>query len=66
MFYIICKDQVQREVLIVHLQKANINAVFHYLSLHKSLFYSGKHDWRKLPMSDRYSERLLRLPFFTN
>jgi dTDP-4-amino-4,6-dideoxygalactose transaminase len=64
MFYIICKDQIQRDSLILHLKKSNISAVFHYLSLHKSLYYLNKHDGRNLPMSDHYSECLLRLPFF--
>src|SRR5258706_9161492 len=64
MFYIICKDQKEREALIIHLQKANINSVFHYLSLHNSLFYSQKHGGRKLPMNDHFSECLLCFPFF--
>lgn len=64
MFYLICKDHTQREALTLHLQKSNVNAVFHYLSLHKSLFYVEKHDGRYLPMSDHYSECLLRLPFY--
>jgi dTDP-4-amino-4,6-dideoxygalactose transaminase len=50
--------------LIEHLKKDNINAVFHYLSLHKSPFYKDKHDGRELPMSDFFSDNLVRLPLF--
>jgi dTDP-4-amino-4,6-dideoxygalactose transaminase len=64
MFYVLCSDEKTRDLLIQHLQKRNINAVFHYLSLHKSRFYCRKHDGRDLPMSDRYSKCLLRLPFY--
>lgn len=65
MFYLVCKDEETRNALTSHLKKTNIASVFHYQSLHKSAFYKTKHDGRNLPMSDRYSECLLRLPFFT-
>ncbi|HEX7415090.1 MAG TPA: DegT/DnrJ/EryC1/StrS family aminotransferase, partial [Bacteroidia bacterium] len=39
-------------------------AVFHNQSLHKSPYYSGKHDGRTLPNADRFSDCLLRLPLF--
>jgi dTDP-4-amino-4,6-dideoxygalactose transaminase len=38
--------------------------VFHYLSLHNSKYYADKHDGRDLPMTDRYSDCLIRLPMF--
>ncbi|MDX1902977.1 MAG: dTDP-4-amino-4,6-dideoxygalactose transaminase [Thermonemataceae bacterium] len=64
MFYILCKDLEERSNLIKFLKEKNINAVFHYLSLHKSPFYEGKHDGRELLNCDRYADTLLRLPFF--
>jgi len=64
MFYLVCKTGEQRSSLIEHLKKQEINAVFHYLSLHKSPFYKSKHDGRVLPQSDRYEDCLVRLPFF--
>jgi dTDP-4-amino-4,6-dideoxygalactose transaminase len=64
MFYIVCRSLKEREALTSHLKKHNIYAVFHYLSLHKSNFYNSKHDGRDLPMSDMYSDCLLRLPFY--
>jgi dTDP-4-amino-4,6-dideoxygalactose transaminase len=64
MFYLIMVDMEQRDDIIQSLKSANIQAVFHYLSLHKSLFYKDKHDGRELPNADRYSETLIRLPFY--
>ena len=64
MFYLQCNNLQERTRLIDHLKKSQINAVFHYLSLHKSPYYSSKHDQRDLPNSDRYSDCLLRLPMF--
>ena len=46
------------------LKENNINAVFHYLSLHKSPFYGDKHDERELPNCDNYADCLIRLPFY--
>jgi dTDP-4-amino-4,6-dideoxygalactose transaminase len=64
MFYLICKNIEQRDLIIKHLKSHGILSVFHYLSLHKSQFYQEKHDGRELPCSDNYSDCLLRLPFF--
>jgi len=64
MFYLVCKSLEQRTALIEHLKKQGINAVFHYLSLHKSPYYKSKHDGRALPQSDRYEDCLVRLPFY--
>ena len=64
MFYILCNTPSDRTNIIQHFRNHKINSVFHYLSLHTSPFYSDKHDGRVLPNADRYSECLLRLPFF--
>lgn len=64
MFYLVCKSEVQREKLINHLKFNDIHAVFHYLSLHVSDYYKGKHDGRILPNSDKFTNQLLRLPMF--
>lgn len=64
MFYLVCQSLDQRTVLIEHLKKNHILAVFHYLSLHKSPFYTVKHDGRELPFSDHFSDCLVRLPMF--
>lgn len=64
LFYILCKSFKERRALINYLKKHSVMAVFHYQSLHKSPFYSDKHNGRKLPMADKYSNQLLRLPLF--
>lgn len=64
MFYIVCKDLDQRTALLAHLKSNGILAVFHYLSLHNSKYYAEKHDGRDLPMTDHYSDCLIRLPMF--
>jgi dTDP-4-amino-4,6-dideoxygalactose transaminase len=64
MFYIVCNSLEDRTALIEQLKKNGINAVFHYLSLHNSKFFKSKHDGRELKNADRYSDCLLRLPFF--
>lgn len=64
MFYIILRNEKERDQLLKFLNENGINAVFHYLSLHKSKFYQNKHDGRELPMCDFYTDCLLRLPFY--
>ncbi|MEL7601204.1 MAG: dTDP-4-amino-4,6-dideoxygalactose transaminase [Proteiniphilum sp.] len=66
MFYVVCKNAKIRSHLISGLKKHDILSVFHYLSLHKSKYYSKKHDGRNLPMADIYSDTLVRLPFFVD
>ncbi len=61
-FYIVCNSATDRIELIEFLKNKGIGAVFHYLSLHKSAFFEGKHDGRDLPNADRFSECLVRLP----
>lgn len=64
MFYLVCKSLEQRTQLIDFLKSNNILAVFHYISLHTSPFYEGKHDGRSLHETDRYTDCLVRLPMF--
>ncbi len=64
MFFVVCNNAKDRENLIAFLKTKGVNAVFHYLSLHKSVYYTHKHDGRELPNSDFYSDCLVRLPFY--
>ena len=64
MFYLVTNSIEQRTHLIDRLKTAGVNAVFHYLSLHKSPYYIDKHDGRKLPNSDRFMNCLVRLPLY--
>ncbi|MBR9832951.1 dTDP-4-amino-4,6-dideoxygalactose transaminase [bacterium] len=63
-FYINCNSQIERSKLIKKFGEYNVISVFHYLSLHSSLYYKSKHDGRELVNCDRYSDCLLRLPLF--
>lgn len=63
-FYFLCRNPEERNELSAFLRSSDIIAVFHYLSLHRSPYYSKKHGTRKLPNADMYSDVLLRLPLF--
>jgi dTDP-4-amino-4,6-dideoxygalactose transaminase len=64
MFFIITKNAEERSKLIKFLRNKGVHAVFHYLPLHSSDFFHEKHDGRTLPNTDRFSDCLLRLPFY--
>ncbi len=64
MFYIVCNSLEERTALIKHLKENDILAVFHYLSLHSSEYYTDKHDGRTLSNCDNFADRLLRLPLY--
>ena len=66
LFYIVCQNLNERTRLINYLKEKSVNAVFHYLSLHKSPFYHAKHGLRELPNTDKFSDCLVRLPFYYN
>jgi dTDP-4-amino-4,6-dideoxygalactose transaminase len=64
MFYLVCKNLEQRTKLLAYLKEYEIMAVFHYISLHKSPFYVSKYQGGELPETDRFTDRLVRLPLF--
>ena len=64
MFFFTCNSIDERTALIKKLRDNDIQAVFHYLSLHDSSFYKDKHDGRDLPNSDRFANCLVRMPLF--
>ncbi|WP_417236823.1 dTDP-4-amino-4,6-dideoxygalactose transaminase [Bizionia paragorgiae] len=67
MFYVVTQDIKQRDALIAYLKQNGIHAVFHYLSLHKSSYYTKNNPTesnKQLPQSDKYTDCLIRLPFF--
>jgi dTDP-4-amino-4,6-dideoxygalactose transaminase len=67
MFYLIMPSLVARQALIAHLKTRGILAVFHYVPLHLSAmgrsFGSSPGD---CPVTEHVSERLLRLPFYSD
>lgn len=66
MFQLILPTAASQQALISHLLQHGILAVFHYLPLHLSpmgrRFGGGEGD---CPVTERISERLLRLPFYS-
>lgn len=64
MFYLVCNSLEERSALIKHLRENDVQAVFHYLSLHSSPYYQDKHDGRSLPNCDCFADCLLRLPMY--
>lgn len=64
MFYIVLQDLKTRSELIEFLKASGIQAVFHYLALHTSEFYSGKHDGEPLNNAIHFENTLLRLPLY--
>ncbi len=64
MFFIICRSLFEREKIINKLKERNIHAVFHYISLHSSAFFSNQYKGEDLVFADHFSNCLLRLPLF--
>ena len=65
MFYLVCRSLEERSGLIKYLKEHDVLAVFHYLSLHKSEYYTSHNpDRPELPFCDMYADCLVRLPMF--
>jgi len=64
MFYLVCNCIEQRDKLLMYLKGKRIYSVFHYLGLHKSKFYKNIYNNGDLINSDRYTDCLIRLPFY--
>jgi dTDP-4-amino-4,6-dideoxygalactose transaminase len=67
MYYLILPSAERRRALIEHLKASGILAVFHYLPLHLSEYgrrFGGLAG--ACPVTEDFSERLLRLPFFND
>ncbi len=64
LFYLVCNNSQERMELIDTLATKNIQAVFHYQSLHSSPYFRNQHDGRQLPNADKFSECLVRLPLY--
>jgi len=63
-FYLVCNSADERIALLRHLKGHGIQAVFHYLSLHKSPYYLQNNPPVDLPHTQHYSLCLVRLPLF--
>jgi len=63
-FYLATNTGDEMKALLKHLKQAGIKAAFHFLSLHKSPFFTGKSNPQSLPNADHFTDCLLRLPLY--
>ena len=67
MFYIILPSKDIRDKTILKLREKGIQSVFHYIPLHSSpMGETFGYKRGDLPVTEEYSERLLRLPMFAD
>jgi dTDP-4-amino-4,6-dideoxygalactose transaminase len=67
MYYLLMRDGEERDSFIKHLRSWDVEATFHYLPLH--LTPVGRRlggEPGQCPITEATSERLVRLPFFTD
>jgi dTDP-4-amino-4,6-dideoxygalactose transaminase len=65
MFYLVFNSLEDRQKFIIELRQHDIYAVFHYQNLHLSDYHLQKNNNKiiTLPITEHYSDCLLRLPF---
>jgi dTDP-4-amino-4,6-dideoxygalactose transaminase len=63
-FYLVCRSENERNQLLDYLNNNGINAIFHYLALHKSKFYFSRYKGKELLESIHYESTLVRLPVY--
>jgi dTDP-4-amino-4,6-dideoxygalactose transaminase len=64
-FFILCQNQESRDFILQKMKKKGIHCAFHYNALHLSSYYRRKNMEQSLPNSEKFSQCLLRLPFYT-
>jgi dTDP-4-amino-4,6-dideoxygalactose transaminase len=64
MFFMVFSNIEDRTNAIKRLKNNEILAVFHYISLHSSPYYTDKYSGAPLPNTDKFTDCLLRLPMF--
>lgn len=64
MFYMVCRSQDERGLLMEDLMANGIQTATHYQSLHDSVYYRDKHTGPELVNCKRYVNCLVRLPLF--
>lgn len=62
MFYLVFDNTNTRQQFITYLKDRGVHTVFHYQSLHKSVYYYDNYKGENLFNSDRYTDGLVRLP----
>ena len=63
-FYILTRTPDERDKMLQYLKGRGVNATFHYVPLHLSKFSIERFGYKKLPVTEYVSERIIRLPLF--
>jgi dTDP-4-amino-4,6-dideoxygalactose transaminase len=66
LFALVLRSLDERTRFIAHMRARGIMTPFHYVSLHRSPMGARFHDGRSLPLTERLSDCLVRLPLFYN
>lgn len=61
-FYIVTHDEFTCDMLLSHLKKHGIPALFHYQQLHSAPHHLKNYPGKYLPNADRFTHCLVRLP----
>jgi dTDP-4-amino-4,6-dideoxygalactose transaminase len=64
LFPIVVHSLDERDQLLRHLDGLGVNALFHYLLLNESPYFSSRHEVKALPNGKRFANGLVRLPLF--
>jgi dTDP-4-amino-4,6-dideoxygalactose transaminase len=64
LFAVQCDGKTERDALAVYLRERGMNTCFHYVPLHSAPYWRGKYRDVSLPVTERTSDGLLRLPMF--
>jgi dTDP-4-amino-4,6-dideoxygalactose transaminase len=63
-FYLVCRSETERNSLLDYLNSNGVNAIFHYIALHKSPYFTAGYQGKELMECDRYTSTLVRLPIY--
>jgi dTDP-4-amino-4,6-dideoxygalactose transaminase len=64
MYWLLCKNEQERDGLLKYLNERQVKAVFHYLPLHSSPWYTSNYPKANLEFTDSISSRIVRLPLY--
>lgn len=63
-FYLVCKSAKEKKQLQSYLSENGIQAIGHYVPLHRSSYFKKLHDGRLLHNTYKFGTCLIRLPIF--
>jgi dTDP-4-amino-4,6-dideoxygalactose transaminase len=63
-FYLVCRSETERNSLLDYLNSNGVNAIFHYIALHKSPYFTAGYKGKELVECNRYTSTLVRLPIY--